>query len=72
MRHDEMECICGEVLTTEEQSDRPEKETGKLWEQYQDHLRRPDHQISPGQWATAHEKIQEMKEKAKSARSTEK
>lgn len=72
MRHDEMVCICGEVLTTEEQSDKGQKETGHLARQYQEHMMRPDHQPSPGQWATAHEKIQEGKDLAKSARSTEK
>lgn len=68
MRHDEMTCICGEVLTTEEQSDKCQTETGKLWEQYQEHLRRPDHAVSPAQWAEAADRMSQWKEKAKKER----
>lgn len=72
MRHDEMVCVCGEVLVTEEQSDRGQPETGHLARQYQEHMLRSDHQPSPGQWYEANKRIEAAKEAAKSARSTEK
>jgi hypothetical protein len=37
-----------------------------LAKQYQEHMQREDHKASPAQWATAHERIEANKEKAKS------
>jgi hypothetical protein len=65
VRHDEMECVCGEVLRTEEQSEQGQAETGKLWEQYQEHMARPDHRPSGIQWLEAGRRIAEAREKAK-------
>jgi len=58
MEMDEMTCVCGEVL-------RGEKGKGELARQYQEHMLREDHKSSPAQWATAYEKIQAGKERAK-------
>lgn len=72
---DQMECVCGEILKGEQIS--PEeraagkKELGNLARQFQEHMMRPDHQPNPGQWATAHERVQEAKEKAKKSRDAE-
>ena len=54
----EMKCLCGEILRSEEE--------GGLAKQYQEHMKREDHKASPAQWATAHERIEANKEKAKS------
>lgn len=55
---EEMVCMCGEAL-------RGELGKGQIWEQWENHLKRPDHQASPAQWKTAYDRIAEWKEKAK-------
>lgn len=56
---DSMTCLCGEVLSGV-------RGEGGLAKQYQEHMKREDHKASPAQWATAHERIEANKEKAKS------
>jgi hypothetical protein len=55
---DEMECICGEKLVGK-------KGAGELHGQYQEHMKREDHQSSPAQWTEAQKRIELAKERAK-------
>lgn len=64
----EMECVCGEVLRAE-QSAKGKKELGNLAKQYQEHMMRPDHQISPAQWTEAQHRIELGKERVKKQQS---
>jgi hypothetical protein len=62
---DEMVCLCGEVLRGKLDSEgRTIK--GSLAAEYESHMIGPDHKASPGQWARAHDKMVEGREKAKS------
>ena len=61
----EMTCVCGEVLKGKKSS-LGDYLVGSVAEEYAEHMKREDHKASPSQWATAHEKIAEQKERAKS------
>jgi hypothetical protein len=61
---DEMVCVCGETLRGK-LDENGSTVKGSLAEEYEQHLRREDHRISPAQWATAYEKIAEGRERMK-------
>ena len=62
MEMDQMECVCGEILTGE-------KGKGELARQYAEHQLRPDHQITAAQWLEAQRRIEAGKERAKKQQS---
>jgi hypothetical protein len=70
---DQMECVCGEVLTGvkekrwEPGKPKPEGPRSQLWDQFRQHMLRPDHQPGGAQWVEAYRKTDMAQAKAKSA-----